>query len=181
MRKLAAVVTSTLVLGGLLGTAPAAWADHGDLEDFTVYAKITDFEKEDNGKEGWSEGDEISFEADLYEDRHERAGDADGMCEMLEVNKDDKEFEADCNVLFDLDDGELEVAGTIDEGDFEDHEITLPIKGGTGDYDAAEGDVTFEPLRHHAHHDGGHDEGHGHDGDNGDHRAPIIKVSVDFD
>ena len=176
MRKLVVAFTSVLVLGGFAMTSPAAWANH-DLDDFTVYAKITDFDKEDNGKEGWSKGDKVSFEADLYESRRERAGDAAGTCELLEINRDDDEFEAKCRVVLDLDDGELKVGGTIDEDDFDGGELTLPITGGTGDYEDADGDVTFEPLRYHGHGHGkdkGHGKGHGHDG------APILKVSVDF-
>jgi len=185
MRKLAAVVTSGIVLGALV-VPGAAWG-HGDFEDFTVYAKITDFDREDNGHEGFSEGDKITVTADLYDESREQVGDSKGVCEVVEFDKEAEEFEADCKILLDLEDGKLKMAGTITHDDFVEHDVRLPIEGGTDEYDGAHGEATFERLRYHASHDGGHgkDHGDGHGGHghgHGDyHDPPIIKISVDFD
>lgn len=167
MRKLATAVLSGVVLGALV-VPTAAWGTH-DLEDFTVYAKITDFEREDNGKEGFSEKDKFTFEADVYDEDADRVGDGKGACVVKELDKEREEFEADCGVLLDLEDGKLKMAGTIDEDDVDDGKVTLPIVKGTDDYDGAEGEATFEPHGRDRHGDDRHgDHGHGDHGD-GDH------------
>lgn len=153
MRKLAIVVASAL-LGGLVG-APSALA--GDDEDFTLSGRFTEFDREDNGKHGWSEGDEVDFAFDLFDGRHD-AGDGDGTCVITEFDRHDHDFAADCEVTFDLEDGELEMEGEVTDDDFRDGKVVLDVVGGSGDYDDADGTATF--TGRHRDHRGGHAHGH---------------------
>ncbi|MGH8999174.1 MAG: allene oxide cyclase barrel-like domain-containing protein [Acidimicrobiia bacterium] len=144
MRKLAVIAVSA-VLGGLVAS-PTALANHGhdrDSDDnFTLTGNFTDFDAEDNGRRGWSEGDKIDFEFDLY-DRRDFAGDGDGTCKVKDVDRDDHEFTADCDVTFDLDDGTLDMEGEVTERDFHRGRIKLDVVDGSGDYDDADGTATF--------------------------------------
>jgi hypothetical protein len=164
MRKLAVVVTSGIVLGGMTVGSPSAWAhghSHGSSGDgdFTVYGRFTDFDKQDNGEEGWSEDDVVTFAYDLFEKGAGRVGDGDGECTITELNKDEHDFSADCEGVFDLEDGELDLKGTITDEDFKSGEIELDVIGGDGDYRDADGTVTFSKPDH----DGkSHDKGSYH-------------------
>jgi len=175
MRKMASLFASALVLGGVSVVSPVAWA-HGD--DLTVFAKVTHFEKTDNGREGPSEGDEYSFTADLFDEHWSDAGTSDGDCVLAEVEHEDGDLTADCTIAFDLDGGDIKAAGPVSDDDFH-HQFTLPISEGTGDHQGAEGEVTIERLRrdddhghgHHGYHatqDDGPDGHEGHDRHDGD-------------
>jgi hypothetical protein len=154
MRKLAVVVASAL-LGGLVG-APSAMA--GDDEDFTLTGRFTEFDREDNGDRGWSEGDEVDFAFDLFDGRDD-AGDGDGTCVITKLDRDDREFAADCDVTFDLEDGDtLDMEGEVTDDDFREGEVVLDVVGGSGDYDDASGKATFSGDRHGRR--GGHSHGH---------------------
>lgn len=190
MRKLAVVVTSGVMLGGMTVGAPSAWAHQGDTHgssddgDFTVYGRFTDFDKEDNGEAGWSEGDVVTFAFDLFQKGEGQVGEGDGECTVTEADKAEREFSADCEGVFDLEDGTIDMAGTVTEEDFHSGEIEMDIVGGGGDYDDADGTVTFSRPEGHGGHGGhgGHD-GHakavsygtasagGDHGDKGDHRG----------
>lgn len=158
MRKLTALVASATLLGGVLVASPAAWAD--DDDDFTLTGEFTDFDRDGDGRP--DEGDEFSFEFDLYDDDGDDAGDGDGTCELTEVDRRDREFTADCEVVFDLDDGELEMEGEVTEEDFKDGKIVLDVVDGTDDYDDAKGEATFRSARGHHDHDRDHGRHHGH-------------------
>jgi hypothetical protein len=160
------------MLGGLTVGSSAAWA-HGASDggshhkgdgDFTLFGRFTDFEKEDNGKEGWSEKDVVTFAYDLF-DRGGRAGDGDGSCTITELDKDDHEFAADCEQVFDLEDGNLDLEGTITDEDFKAGEIVLDIVDGSGDYKDADGTVTFTKAEGHG---GGHHKNRTMSGSHGD-------------
>jgi hypothetical protein len=160
MGKLAALVTSALVLVGLQVAAPVAGADDKktDKEDFTLLARITDFDKDDRGRDGPSRGDRFSWKADLEDEDGDDAGDAAGACVLTEVGDRDgrrRDFSARCRAIFDLDDGRLRVAGEVTDEDFRDGDVRLPVTGGTGEYRDAEGDATFERMN---------DDGHDRDG-----------------
>ncbi len=175
-RKFTALVV--LALGGGVIYSPAAWANSGhDHDRFKLTADITDVEKDDNGKDGPSEGDVYTLEFDLS-DHDGDAGDGDGTCELVKVDRQDREFEADCEGTLDLDDGKLELEGTITDDDFDDRKVVLEVVDGTGDYEDAEGTATFEPAGDHHDRDR-HGDYHGnHDGrDNG----PDFKIEVDLD
>ena len=177
MRKLAVLVTTGLLLAGTSIASPPAWASsHGD--DFTLTGEFTDFDAKDEGKDGFSEDDEFSFAFDLFDKDDDEAGDGDGDCTLTKVEKREHDFEADCKVVMNLDDGDIEAEDEVTSEDFRDGKITLSITGGSGDYDDAEGDVTFwlsdhGKSRHHSHHKGDHDHGDKHDRD--------FKVEVDLD
>lgn len=183
MRRLTAVVASGLLLGGFVVASPAAWAGDSN-DDFDLIGEFTDFDGDDTGRNGPSEGDEFSIEMDLFETDWDDAGDGDGTCELTEVNRRDREFTADCEGVFHLDDGDLEMEGEVTEDDFRDKEIVLDITGGTDDYEDADGTVTFTPRddhhgkggHHHAQNAGGHDGGRRHKG--GNHK---VDIEVDFD
>lgn len=207
-RKLISVVATAFALGTLVG-APVASAAH-DGDSLTLFGKITDFDKTDNGDEGMSEGDEISFAYDLYEDRHSEAGDGDGTCEVVEFDAgdgegeghghdgysasnnhghDDVSFEADCAAVFNTDDGGIDVEGTVTDSDFEDKKVELDIVGGSGDFDDAGGVAVIEFFDHHRSHSAQHagdDHGGGADDDDdahedgSEHKAPVFKVTFDF-
>lgn len=176
-RKLTALVA--LALGGGMIFSPAAWAgDDRDDDHFRLTADITDVEKDDHGKSGPSEGDEYTIEFDLF-DRGGRAGDGVGTCELVKVDRGDREFEADCEGTLELDDGDLELEGTITDEDFDDEKIVLDVVDGTGDYRDAEGRATFEPA-------GDHDRGRGHyrghnDRSHHDRGGRDLKITVDLD
>jgi hypothetical protein len=193
MRKFLVLAASLMVIGAFTAATPAAWADHG-VDELVVIGEITDFEKTDNGEEGLSEDDEFAIAYDLFDEDGEEVGAGDGSCVLTKVEKKSKDkhshsaqdhgkghghdhpsFEADCEAIFELDDGDIEVAGTVTDEDFKDGSIVLDITGGSGDFDDAEGEVEIEPLDGHGH---GHGRGHshsaaGHDGgkDGGKHKG----------
>ena len=154
MRKLAIVVTSAL-LGGLVG-APSALA--GEDDDFTLSGRFTEFDREDNGDRGWSEGDEVDFAFDLFDGRDD-AGDGDGTCVITKFDRGERDFAADCDVTFDLEDGDtLNMEGEVTDEDFREGEVVLDVVGGSGAYDGASGTSTFTGGGHRR---GGHSHGHG--------------------
>lgn len=53
-----------------------------------------------------------------------------------------REFTADCEVVFDLDDGKLQMEGEVTGEDFKRGKVVLDVVDGTGDYDDAEGKTT---------------------------------------
>ncbi|MGH9038381.1 MAG: allene oxide cyclase barrel-like domain-containing protein, partial [Acidimicrobiia bacterium] len=161
MRRLTAVVASGLLLGGVVLASPAAYADHSKgLDDFKLTGEFTDFDFDDTGKDGPSRGDTVTFAMDLFDDDGDEAGDGDGTCELTKVNREDHEFSADCESVFHLDDGDLEMEGEVTDEDFKNKEVTQDITGGTDDYDEASGTVTFTPADDHG--DGGHRHAHGY-------------------
>ena len=177
MRRLTALVASGILLGGVVVASPAAWADHG-LKDFELTGEFTDFEGDDNGRRGPSEGDRFDFEMDLFDDDGDDAGDGDGTCRLTEVDRRHRDFTADCSATFRLDDGDLEMEGEVTDEDFRKRKVVLDITGGSDKYDDADGTVTFRPERrgghgkhgrHHAASAGDPDGHHGH-GDHGDRR-----------
>ena len=185
MRKLAALVASGLLLGGVIVASPAAWA-HG-LDDFELTGEFTDFEGDDNGRDGPSEGDTFDFKMDLFDEDGDEAGDGDGTCELTDVNRKDHEFTAECSATFNLDDGDLDMEGEVTDEDFRNREVVLDITGGSGDYGDADGTVTFTPAhdrggRHGHHHanSAGARHGGGHGG-HGGHKDGKHKVDIDVD
>lgn len=197
MRRLTAVVASGILLGGVMMTSPAAWAHSGSngLDDFKLTGEFTDFDFDDTGKDGPSKGDTVTFAMDLFDEDGDEAGDGDGTCELTDVNRSEHEFSADCESVFHLHDGDLEMEGEVTDEDFRNKEVTQDITGGTDDYDDADGTVTFTPADdeggHHGHshssgyevqhaggHGGGGHEGGGHGRGHGDHK---VDIDVDFD
>jgi hypothetical protein len=178
MRKVAVLVTTGLLLAGTSITSPAAWANGGNGGDFTLTGEFTDFDTDDRGKEGFSEDDEFTFAFDLF-DHDDEAGDGDGECKLTNVERRKREFDADCKVALNLDDGDIEAEDEVTSDDFRDGKVTLSITGGSGDYDDAEGDVTFWLNDHHDRDGRGryHHEGH----DRGDDDGRDFKVEVDLD
>jgi len=197
VRRLTAVVASGILLGGVVMTSPAAWAHSGSngLDDFKLAGEFTDFDFDDTGKDGPSKGDTVTFAMDLFDEDGDEAGDGDGTCELTDVNRGEHEFSADCESVFHLDDGDLEMEGEVTDEDFRNKEVTQDITGGTDDYDDADGTVTFTPADdnggHHGHrhssgyesqnaggHGGGGHDGGGHGRGHGDHK---VDIDVDFD
>jgi allene oxide cyclase-like protein len=192
--------TSGRLLGGVVVASPAAWAhqhDSNGLDDFKLTGEFTDFEKDDTGKKGPSEGDTFTIAMDLTDEDGDEAGDGESTCELTRVDRQAHEFTADCEGIFHLDDGDLEMAGEVTDEDFKNKEVTQDITGGTDAYEDAGGTVTFTPAddhgdgngggHHHAqnvsanhaggHGEGGHGEG-GHGHGNGHHK---VDIDVDFD
>ncbi|MGH9001266.1 MAG: hypothetical protein ACRDY7_17960 [Acidimicrobiia bacterium] len=202
MRRHCAIVIAAAVVGGMAIASPSAWADH---DDFTVFGKITDFDKTDKGDDGPSEDDVVTVKADLYDTDHDDAGEALSKCVVTEFEGDrdhkggdhhsggmsaydhgddgdhgDFEFSADCWAGFKLDDGKILASGEITGESFEDGEFTFDIEDGNGDYDDAEGTVEIEFLsRHGKHHSQAYEAMDHGDGDH--HHAPIFKASFEFD
>jgi hypothetical protein len=181
---LTAVVAAGVLFGGVLVGSPAAWAHHsGDLDDFKLTGEFTDFDYDDNGKDGPSKGDVVTFAMDLTDEDGDEAGDGDGTCELTKVDREAHEFTADCESVFHLDAGDLEMSGEVTDEDFRNGEVTQDIDGGTDDYDEASGTVTFTKAddhgdgHHHASSAGGRHGGHGHGG-HGHHK---VDIDVDFD
>lgn len=178
MRKLADVVASVLAMVGTALGAPAAWAGHGDK--LVVVAKLTDFEKKDHGKEGVSEGDELVFEYDLFDKSRKKVGDGAKACELTKVDRDEHEFEADCEALFELEDGDIETEGEVTHEDAKDGKIVLDITGGSGDFKDADGKAVIEPLHRDHAQEAGHRKDLGKEGDrHGHHR--LAKVTFHFE
>jgi hypothetical protein len=142
-----------VLLAGLTVASPAAWAERGSADDFTVYGKFTDFDYDDNGKDGKSKGDVLTFAYDLYE-RGGQAGAGDGTCVITELDRADHDFAADCEQTFHLDGGTIDMEGTVTDEDFRNGEVVMDIVDGTGDYRDAGGTVTFTKA-------GDHKENHG--------------------
>jgi hypothetical protein len=172
MRKLAVVITTGLMLGGGFISAPSAFARHGHDKHFSLIGRFTDFDRDDRGRDGPSEGDKYSFKFDLFDYDHDwdDAGRGDGDCVLTEVDRHGGrhgDFTAKCKVVLKLDDGDLKLEDKVDRGDFRDGEVTLRVVDGTDDYRDPDGDVTFK-------FDGGQHDGRGHD----DHK---FRVDVDLD
>ena len=175
MRKLGVLVASGFVLGGLLLTSPAAWANdhrddryrrhdyrHGRYDSgrhFTLGVKVVDHDSDDRGRRGVSRGDRWSLEFNLVDWRN-RVGNGTADCRVTEArNRSWRDSKSWCDVVFRLPDGDLRMAGTIDGDDFDDGHATLPVTGGSGDFRGARGKTVFRP-------DGGwyrHDRGRGRD------------------
>ncbi len=186
MRRLTAVVASGLLLGGVVVASPAAWAHHdgsNGLDDFKLTGEFTDFDFDDTGEEGPSEGDTFTFAMDLTDEDGEEAGDGDGSCELTEVDRDAHEFAADCESVFHLDNGDLEMSGEVTDEDFRNDEVTQDIDGGTDDFEDASGTVTFSRAEEEG--DGGHHHAMSasgrHGGGQGDHKNGHHKVDIDVD
>lgn len=198
MRRLTAVVASGLLVGGFVVAAPGAWADHGSSgggnEDFDLTGEFTDFQKDDQGDEGPSEGDTFTVKMDLFDEHGDEAGDGEGTCEATKVDKEAHDFAADCEGVFHLDGGDLAHSGEITDEDFKNGEIVMDIDGdaSTGDFEGSSGTVTFSRPEGHGHGDGGH-HGHSveamdHSGDGGHdkghgkgHGHHKVDIAVDFD
>lgn len=172
MRKFTVTVASaaSVVLLGAVVLAPPASASH----DVKVWGVVTDFDQEDNGDEGFGEGDVVRMRADLFDEDGDQAGRSRSACEVTEYDHDevrghdshgghheDIEFSADCWAGFKLDDGAVLTAGEITEEDFDDGVFTFAITDGTGDYEDADGTVDIEFM----HDDKVHGHDHGHHGD----------------
>jgi hypothetical protein len=195
VRRLTAVVASGLLLSGVVMASPAAWAhqhESNGLDDFKLTGEFTDFDFDDTGEDGPSEGDTVTFAMDLVDEDGDEAGDGDGTCELTEVDRDAHEFTADCEGVFHLDDGDLEMEGEVTDEDFKNEEVTQDITGGTDAYEDAGGTVTFTPAEedgeshsHGNHHaqsaNGRHGGGHGSDGHGDGHGHHKVDIDVDFD
>lgn len=194
MRKLTAVIASGLLLGGVVVASPAAWADHSHsngLDDFKLTGEFTDFEMDDTGKDGPSKGDTVTFAMDLVDEDGDEAGDGDGTCELTKVDREAHEFSADCESVFHLDAGDLEMEGEVTDEDFKNKEVVQDITGGTDDYEDAGGTVTFTRADDHGEGGGGHHAqsyeaqnagGHGGGGEGGHgHGKGHHKVNIDVD
>ena len=188
MRKFRVTVASTVLLGTVALAAPAL-AGH----DLRVWGVVTDFDRQDNGEEGFGEGDVIRMRADLFDEDGDEAGRSRSACEVTEYDRgevhghdshkrhhENIDFAADCWAGFKLDDGAILTAGEITEEDFDDGVFTLAIKDGTGEYEDAEGTVDIEFLHDGSHghsmrtmHSHGHGHGHGHD-DHGDRDGKFV-------
>lgn len=141
-RTRSVVVTTSMLIAGLGAGAPAALANQRH-DNFTLNGRITDVDRQDNGREGWSEGDRITFR---YDFRNE--GDGDGVCRIVKLDRRDREFKADCRATFDLDHGRLDLEGTITDDDFRHHDVSLDVVDGTGRYRNAGGTATLRKADH---------------------------------
>jgi hypothetical protein len=80
-------------------------------------------------------------------------------CVITELDRGERDFAADCDVTFDLEDGDtLDMEGEVTDEDFEEGEVVLDVVGGSGDYDGASGQATFSGAG--GHRRGGHSHGH---------------------
>lgn len=197
-RTLSALVVSSVVIGGGFAV-PSVASAHGERADhFTLTADITAVEHEDHGHEGPSKGDVYTFEYDLADHDGADAGTGASVCELVEVDRHDHEWKADCEGTLDLDGGQLELEGTVTDEDMDAGEAVLDVVGGTGDYEDAAGTATVAHLGEH-HGDGGHMHAqhaghpapaepaapgdhadHADHGDHGDH-GPDLLITVDLD
>lgn len=62
---------------------------------------------------------------------------------ITELDRDEREFAADSDVNFNLDDGDLDMEGEITDEDFREGEIVLDVVDGTDAYEDADGTATF--------------------------------------
>jgi hypothetical protein len=171
VRKLGVLVASGFVLGGLLLTSPAAWANdhrddryrrhdyrHGRYDSgrhFTLGVKVVDHDSDDRGRRGVSRGDRWSLEFNLVDWRN-RVGNGTADCRVTEArNRSWRDSKSWCDVVFRLPDGDLRMAGTIDGDDFDDGHATLPVRGGSGEFRGADGKTVFRPNGGYYRHDRG--------------------------
>lgn len=144
MRKLTIGLCALALSGGPLVAPPAALA--GD-DDLTLTGTVTDFDRTDRGDRGPSEGDAWSVRFDLTDDGDD-AGTGVSRCVLTDVDRSEHEFTARCFKALDLGDGKIRAAGTVTQDDLKDGEVSLPITGGTGDYEDAHGEITTELKGH---------------------------------
>ena len=184
MRKFTVAFGSAVFLAAVVLAAPAQAG-----QDLTLHGVVTDFEQEDNGDNGFGEGDVVKMRADLFDEDGDDAGRSRSACEVTryeggdvqghdshERHHENIDFAADCWAGFKLDGGAIVSAGEITEEDFDDGVFTLVIKEGTGDYEDAEGtvDVEFPHVDGKAHSHGVsamHAHDHGGDKDDAVHEA----------
>jgi len=131
-----------LVLGGVGFAASPAWGDRD--RDFNVTAKVTDINKDDNGRDGPSPGDRLSFNTDLF--RGNRVGSGDGVCVITDDPAPANDFISKCRVTFRLPDGTLLMEGKVTGSDFGNGEFTIPVVDGTGSFHDAAGEAHFAQV-----------------------------------
>lgn len=206
MRKSGVVFASVVLLGAVTLAPPVAGAHEGAPDDeLTLYGVVTDFDREDHGKDGFGEGDVLKVSSDLFDEDGADAGKSRSACEVTEYDDggevhahhdgenhhENIEFAADCRAGFKLDDGAILAAGQITEEDLDDGVFTFDIKKGNGDFEDAEGTVDVEFLYEEGHthaHDvaamhAGEDHGDGDhaEGEDHGHEAPRFKLTFHFE
>jgi hypothetical protein len=122
--------------------ASPAWGDRA--RDFRVTARVTDVHKDDNGRNGPSPGDRLTFHADLFQGN--RVGMGDGVCVITDDPAPANDFISKCGVTFELPDGNLRMEGKVAGRDFGNGEFTIPVVGGTGDFRDAAGEAHFAQV-----------------------------------
>jgi hypothetical protein len=132
-----------VVLSGVGFAAAPAWGDRD--RDFNVTARVTDIQKEDNGKDGPSPGDRLTFTADLIR-RGQISGRGDGNCVVTDDAAAADDFISRCRVTLGLAEGALHLEGKVAGSDFGGGNFTLPIDGGTGEFHDATGEARFTQL-----------------------------------
>jgi len=123
------------------GSAPAS-SGHGDEQTIRVLAVFTEFDANiDVGAPGFSLGDEVAFSGNLL--RHgKQVGRVGVVCTFVSTQNADR-VEAQCPGTAILPGGQITVQGVIVNRSLN---FTLPITGGSGRYDRAQGQLVARDV-----------------------------------
>ena len=150
MRKRLGVVGMVIALASLVvgvvspalgssggGSDPAAAAGTEDQTIRLVFFP-TDFAEIDNGDPGFSLGDDVVFSGNVRQDSA-RVGRVSVICTFVLVRADREE--AQCPTTTTFPGGQITTQGVIVNRSVN---FTLPITGGSGEFEGAEGELTSQ-------------------------------------
>jgi hypothetical protein len=139
VRRLAVLGVAVALVGLALGVVSPALGASGDDDNgrtFRVVAITTEEEFLDLGAEGFSVGDEGVFAEKLLKGGEE-VGHSGGVCTVTSIERG----EAQCVATAWFGGGQITVQGLIGIGAGGPESFVLPITGGSGKYEGAEGEV----------------------------------------
>jgi Dirigent-like protein len=137
---------SILLVAGLVAVVAAPLAAGQAQESFTVVALLEEENEEDLGEEGPSVGDLYAFSGPLFDESEEtELGRFDGVCTTTSSPGPSEEARRLCNVVSTLveerEGAEIDAQGV---GRIEAEDVVFAVTGGTGEFQAARGQATFE-------------------------------------
>ena len=112
-----------------------------DKQTIRVLAVFTEFAEIDAGAPGFSLGDEVVFSGNLLRNG-EQVGRVGVVCTFVSTANADR-VEAQCPATATLPGGQITIQGTIVNRSLN---FTLPITGGSGQYDRARGEVVSRDV-----------------------------------
>jgi hypothetical protein len=130
------------VVALVVGVVTPAVGSSSRHRTFSVTAVFTEFDPNiDVGAPGFSLGDEVVFSGDLYR-QDEKVGRVGLVCTFVSTQNPNR-VEAQCPGTAILPEGQIAVSGVIVN---ESLDFTLPITGGSGQFDDADGQMVSHDV-----------------------------------
>jgi len=123
---------------GAIGPAFGSSGDDDTKSTIRVVSITEEFEELDHHPEGESLGDQFVFSSKLLKDGDEVGHDG-VVCTLVSVERQ----EGQCVATAWFDDGQITVQGLIN---FTEDPPAVPITGGSGKYEGAEGELHIRPV-----------------------------------